>query len=385
MSFYYENALILLNGGDGIGLYHAIFPHTLTYPAFLSVFMRVFGEGMDVAFVINHLAVLASALLVYGIAEKGLPKPVAMGAGILFALSPLSILYPRQVQAELLYGVLILAAVFVYLRIGEKRVLPAMLAVGILIGLANFFRPTALILVIALLLHLVLFRGGGLKKICAGGGLLLLSYLLISAGTQAGVSALLQDNYPSSSYGWNLYEGASDTGSWNSEDAAEFSAKTEELGDATAVQEYFAQKGIQRYMDMGTGIFSHFGNKGTLLFSGWYAGNLAERGAEGSLLHDIDTGSVSTVFQVVHTSMTVAGLLGFILISIGSLKNRGEGPLQAVAIYYIGYALLLLVMEISPRYMVSMAGIYSIGTAALLYYLAKAAGMAKTRLRRKDS
>lgn len=369
MSFYYENALMLLNGGNEIDLYHAVFPHTLTYPAFLSIFMYIFGESIDVAFIINHLAVITSALLVYGIAEKGLPKPAAMVAGLLFALSPLNIMYPQQVQAELLYGVLILAAIFVYLRAGTKRTFPAMITVGILIGFANFFRPTALILVIALLLHLVLFRCRSIKKTCAGGGLLLLAYLLIIMGTQAGISALLHENYPSSSYGWNLYVGASDTGSWNYEDSREFSKKMAELDDPTDIHEYFAKKGIQRYMDMGTGVLSHFKDKSAVLFSGLYSGSLSERTPDGSILYDIDMGSVSAVFRIVHTLITAGGLLGLILISIGSLKSRGERPLQTAVIFYIGYALLLLIMESAPRYIVSLIPIYCIGAAALLHQL----------------
>lgn len=153
--------------------YIAMYPHILGCSTFLSAFLKIFGEYVMVAAVINVILTFLSGLLIYGICLRLASPLTAALAYLLWIVCPSKLMLDPLVFSEPLYTCLILLFFYLIVLIEQRRgSLPRRLGVCLLWGLAlgvllravNIVRPISAILVIALVLWLLFLRGRDIKN-----------------------------------------------------------------------------------------------------------------------------------------------------------------------------------------------------------------------------
>lgn len=149
-----------------------MYPHILGCSTFLSAFLKIFGEHVMVAAVINVILTCLSGLLIYSICLRLASPLTAALAYLLWIVCPSKMMLNPLVFSEPLYTCLILLFFYLIVLIEQQRgSLPRRLGVCLLWGLAlgvllravNIVRPISAILIIALVLWLLFLRGHDIK------------------------------------------------------------------------------------------------------------------------------------------------------------------------------------------------------------------------------
>ena len=134
---YWQTACALAFGGEiDAPWYIAMYPHILGCSTFLSVFLKIFGEHVMVAAVINVILTCLSGLLIYGICLRLASPLTAALAYLLWIVCPSKLMLEPLVFSEPLYTCLIL--LFFYLIVlveGQRGSLPRRLGICLLWGL----------------------------------------------------------------------------------------------------------------------------------------------------------------------------------------------------------------------------------------------------------
>ena len=170
---YWQTACALASGGEiDAPWYIAMYPHILGCSTFLSAFLKIFGEHVMVAAVINVILTCLSGLLIYSICLRLASPLTAALAYLLWIVCPSKMMLNPLVFSEPLYTCLVLLFFYLIVLIEQQRgSLPRRLGVCLLWGLAlgvllravNIVRPISAILIIALVLWLLFLRGRDIK------------------------------------------------------------------------------------------------------------------------------------------------------------------------------------------------------------------------------
>jgi 4-amino-4-deoxy-L-arabinose transferase-like glycosyltransferase len=113
------------------------------YPAFLSVFYRLFGESPAVVVVAGALLGALTVALVHRLALRAAPPAAAHLAALAVALAPGSVVFATTPMSETLYGALLLAAIAALAPAVTAR---RLIVAGALLAAAAYVRPQALLL-----------------------------------------------------------------------------------------------------------------------------------------------------------------------------------------------------------------------------------------------
>ena len=168
---FFRTAVDLSNGADLLQKdYLALFPHILGYSAFLSLFLRVFGQHVMVAAILNVVLTTGSGVLLFVLSLKWAKKTTAVLVYCLWIVCPSKLLYNTMTLSEPYYTFLLLAFLailsFSFDLKPEKKIkeennrrwiaiLPLGGLAGIVIALVNTARPIGIIPFFALCLWLM--------------------------------------------------------------------------------------------------------------------------------------------------------------------------------------------------------------------------------------
>ena len=213
--------------------YIAMFPHILGYASFLSIFLKVFGQNIVVAGLLNTVLTALSGLFLFQLCLKKSGTIAACFAYGLWITCPSKFLYNSMSLSEPYYTCLLLLFFTVIMKQSVRKApadKPAVCnaavgaAAGLILQLVNTARPIGVIPIIALLLWLMLLteaseirnnrRAWLLFVIC-----MLLTYWAGGRAWRAYATAVLEQP-PASVPGYSLYVGLNqDTqGSYADED-----------------------------------------------------------------------------------------------------------------------------------------------------------------------
>ena len=199
--------------------YLAMFPHILGYSTFLSFFLKVFGQHVLVAALLNVVLTCISGLLIFRLARSWISDEAAVLAYGFWMICPSKLLYNPMVLAEPYYTCLLLGFFFL-LSEAEKHedtwgaaffmLFGAM--GGLLAGLVNTARPIGIVMLIALILWLLFLKEHTGKRLKWGA-------LTVAAVLVYTLTGMLWNRYvtnqigqePPSIPGYNIYVG------WNTE------------------------------------------------------------------------------------------------------------------------------------------------------------------------
>ncbi len=211
--------------------YISIFPHTIGYPAVLSVFYRIFGAKVIVAQILNVFLACGISLMLFKVGSILKDRTCGFFAAMIWALWPSQIFYTVLVSTEILFTFLMLLCIYVFLKvISWKRntvvSTAAFFSIGVLAAVTNAIRPLALILIAAMIIYYLLFseKMSGKRNLFTRIAFvfsLIIGYLVVSQIVTISISRAINKEVANLPIGFNLYVGVNyeSGGTWNSEDS----------------------------------------------------------------------------------------------------------------------------------------------------------------------
>lgn len=259
---YWDCAVSLAYGQEIYSTeYVAMYPHILGYASFLAPFIRAFGQHVLLGTLLGLLLSCLSALLIFAICLEVAGLAAAVLAGLLWGFYPGRVMLGSLIFSEPLYTCLVLLFLWLMLRLQKRQggagLLQAAawgLGLGLLLAVINAVRPISAILLIALLLWLLLLRGGEEKEgslwrfwlVCLAA--LLLCFQLSGKLWDRHLEQVLGEE-PAGLPVYNLYVGFNmDTmGQWSSEDMdLLFAYRRQEGGSAPMAQKSMLPHVLER-------------------------------------------------------------------------------------------------------------------------------------------
>ena len=332
--------------------YLALFPRFLGYPAFLSLFLRVFGTGPLVVPVLNVCLTTLSGLFLYRMMLRWRGPNSAALVLAAWSLFPSRIFYNTMVLSEPYYACLLLAVLWITAEMEARRprLLPALLLgllAGLLLRLYSGSWPIGSVPILALLLWLLLLRGerGKAERPAWLGytALLLAAYLLTGPLWNAWVEDKLGE--PSASVpGFSLYVGLNPEtlGSYSNEDMALLQSLYEEAeGNAEQAQREMLRLAGERLrsgLPFGKLFFSKLRS-----FIGFDEGGAFSSRAG---LRDRAYQILAMISNIWYYAVGILSLWGcWRLLRSGNRKTILLAPL-----YGVGLTLAQLFVEVAARY-----------------------------------
>lgn len=365
LNFYFNNAVdFTRNGFQKPLLYQAVFPTTASYPAFLMPFMKLFGPNRMVPIVINQICMSCMSCMVFFFCKRSMSVTLSLAAAFSICLHPFTIIYSNTCNAELIFGVLVFAGFFASLKakdapgIHVKAIWIAFCAV--LCAISNIFRPLGILLLIAIAIQIVIFSRNAPRIRAVLSAVLLISYFVVNLGCMMMQEYVTKYPPASNGFGWNLYIGASASGRWNQADADEFTQILRLSSSPSEVHSYFAKKGVERYLDMGLKTIPHMLRK----LSPWYA---TEYIASEAVLQDVQSpfytvnerGIYLALINIVDYPLFLLSMATCLWVLFSTLKTKEHESLPLV-LYLLGSFLVLMVVEIAPRYTISYRPLFCV-------------------------
>jgi 4-amino-4-deoxy-L-arabinose transferase-like glycosyltransferase len=360
LSIYLSTAHKLYNNFDISNLYYGIFPHALHYPMFVNLMYKIFGYHGFVMDLVNLLFSGAEIAFVYLIIREFFNEKNRLLVTLLVILNPASILLILFTGGESIYSAMILGALYLIFQlykkesdfVGKKRIFLS-IGLGLIMGVADFFRPTAIILIIALLIEELLFQKITIKRRLTRWVPIALSFFAISFMFQTMTTSITGYLVPDKSYGWNLFVGANyeSNGKWNAADGDEFKKIIIENEDPNDIQMYFYEKAIQRYkgMILSGKIIDHFAEK---LFV-WQSEDFLSVSVT-SWQHPYTRYPSESAYEVIDLICFLFQIICFVLmliLMIGRRIKKQQGAfLNILGDYLIGCMCLFMLLEVANRY-----------------------------------
>lgn len=372
------NTAVWLAGGEieANRLYVAAFPHILGYSAFLSLFIRLFGEHYLVAASVNVVLTCLSCALIYWLCLRLSGQRIACFAALLWIVCPSKMMYNAMVLSEPWYTCLLLASmaimVWLHLRLARGAVKPVIsLAAGaaaaLCLAAANAARPIAAVVIIAFFLWLFLLRGekwkdfGQWKSWSVFAVVLLLVYALLGSIWNHWSEKTLGREIPSVP-GYNIYVGLNTSywGSYSPEDMELFQSYLVS-GEYTVVeaQEKMLEAAKER-LRSGEIDFPTLLAKKLQTFLGCDEGGAYySQAGLSSLLYSL--------FAMASNVWYYAIALLVLLAAGKELRSPGESVFSLFPLFVIGLTLAQMLVEVAGRYHYSIIPM-------LVLIAAKAAG-----------
>ena len=367
--------------------YAAIFPHIIRYPKFISYFMRIFGDGVEVFFGVNLFALMCIVSMIYGLFKIGSNESCKIGsnesckigsndtcdarcksdriyariAALMIIFNPLTILYCLMPNSEILFGFCVFAAFFAHKALPNRSVplcFAKYLTVGVFCAAANYFRPLGVIALIAVIMDLIFKEKSKTYKYAA---LIIMPFIIGAFLLNVQTESITGYKPVKTPYGWNLYVGASERGIWNEVDGRLFNQMTAgKDDDPDEVQRFFFEKGVERYKSMGLSSVMLFARKLSVFDIRLHVkrilgGILQTYDPDSAIVRGINGGTLAIFYFIFYALAFFGVIYGLINRKNANLTNRKEGnnDIFLYSTYIFGSLIIFLVLEAAPRHIVS--------------------------------
>lgn len=365
--------------------YVAKFPHTIGYPLLvLSPVFSLFGESVRAALSANLAFSMGSIVLVYFIMRQiGASRFVRFVGMLLMAVWPSHVLYASMVASEPTFTFLVLLAFLLFAIIAKREpgalsdrhpVIAEMLLflLGVVLAAAGAVRPMAQVLVIALVIVFLMqtrlklsVHIGAAKFILAKGWacalLMLAAYFLTSTIITRNVADQIQMTPVSgvTASGYNLMVGTNTGhgGVWNQEDADFFSSAFEETQSASEAHSRSMEVAIQRLREKPLEELNLFVYKYRDLWQSDDFGidwNILWLEQQESIVPELRTWleSFRDPGRLLYMAVLLYALIAAVMQWLG--KRRVEPAFYVCMLFFIGTALLHMLLETQVRYHYNM-------------------------------
>lgn len=239
--------------GGGINKYIATFPHLIPYIVSLGTFFKMFGSSIKSMIIFNTIFDLLSALLIKKIFNS-------KKAALIWLLNPINIIWCGICHPVTVTNTFIIMSIFVFKNVVKKfdkesfKLCFYAVLFGIVLSVANLYRPIMIILFIAVVIWLFFrININNFKKTLLVILLLFISYFGCNKLYTFVNKMFIDDSIATQTVGWNIYVGANieSTGTWNRKQQDEFDELFYTDVTPTEIQEYFLEKGLNLYKNNG--------------------------------------------------------------------------------------------------------------------------------------
>ena len=324
--------------------YIAIFPHLFGYAFFLSIIMKVFGEGIIVATIANAILSTISMILIYYICKNTISEKAAVIGSTIWILFPSQTIYNTLILSEPLYTAMLLSVILLIIFINKnyrkKEIIILGFVLGILIGITDSIRPVGSIAFIALgIWYFFVDRKIDIKIKGLIYTLAIIGIIITSFSIEKYITYRLGEE-PSSFPGFNVYVGLNEEtgGKWSEEDSNLLHQYGIDLESANEVQKKMLENAKERITE------------GNINFPTLLAKKL------GSLWYD-DSEAVYYSFKGENILINNVCNLFYYIIFIFSIfgayicKRKNENSeMFIICIFMIGLTLAHMITEVSGRY-----------------------------------
>lgn len=350
-------------------IYEAFFPHLIIYSATLSFFMRIIGQNVFAIIISNILFDAVSVLCIYFFLRSWKNTRTAIIGSVLWILSPINILYcgvgmPMVVTNTCILLTITLAYyIYKLYQQRDKRVYLLACLLGIIIAIGNSFRPIFTITIITILIIFLCYVFSrikqGFKKMMPA--VLIVGLIMVGSFTggkliDIGCQQINPYHVPGGTgVGWNFMLGANyeSYGRWNRADSIQFGELV--YGENTnpnlvEIQNTFFKEGINRYLAMNPiQLAKHFLHKTKVLFIdqdssiAWPLGEAYNINTQKNIIYRSLHGMGVAMFAAMFC-------LSFIFI-IHSIQSRKiDYVLFFLCLYFCGLVAASLLVEVMWRY-----------------------------------
>lgn len=342
--------------------YISLFPHTFGYPAVLSLVYRIFGPRVWAGQMLNILAGIGIAILLYQIGSILFNSQIGLWAALFWAFWPSQVLYSTLLATEALFTILMLLAIRFFVSFaGRNKKSPAALAgLGLLCAIANCIRPFGIVLILCFCFTLVLGDGAGkdrplqLARRTAPCLVLAIAYFIAAWLLGAGLSGIIQKEIARFPVGFNLLTGSNIrySGTWNIEDARILSSYTDHVPfDAHEVQNAMADMAFRRYRDQGSRNLRLFYWKYEILWASDddilnYMKAGISQDPEGSGLFSLLARYLKLLCNLYYLAMTCLCLI----FGIRFCRHESDTRIYAILLFILATAAAHLILEVAGRY-----------------------------------
>ena len=339
--------------------YMKAYPYLVPYALTLTVFYKLLFGNIVVAILVSNLLFDAiGGLFCYLLLKKTKIRGAGWIGVLLWCINPMSIIacwfsMNLVLVNMLLMGLLYCAVCFLEAlrkrQVGKTYILAA--AIGLLVFVANLFRPLFTVILIALAIC-------ALVTICSARSykqlpvliVMILALIIPTTTTNVAVKNLVGDDILGSSGGWSFYVGSNYTsqGSWVPEDRDYFWGEViPESGSFAAAQERIKQDGIRRYLSLSPlQIVNHLANKVRVLFGDVVNSTYDIRSTFGiayqSKLHNV-LSTIVAVFYIMLLSLTFLWMV--------RNYRKLDTMTALVTLSFLGLVAAFLIVEVMNRYM----------------------------------
>lgn len=338
--------------------YVALFPHIFGYSSFLSIFIKIFGEGYYLAPILNVVLTLMSGMILYRIAKILINYQAAIFVYLLWILCPSQTIYNSLVLSEPLYTMLILAFILVLAEINRLNIMTTELniwkklgvgvAAGIILRAINCCRPIAAIFLVAIFIWIFVLRIKELREKQFREAwlpfLISLTFIYVMTG-------FLWDWYvtmrlgeePASVPGYNIMVGfnADSLGTWNQEDSDLLYYYSDQEGSTAEWAQQQIFEDAKKRIFSGEIDFSYLMREKIKAFLGEDDACVSYHSA---ILTDVE--DLSIICNSFYYAVLMLGLMGGIML----WKDSRRTVAILLPLYVIGLTLAQMLVEVAPRY-----------------------------------
>lgn len=334
--------------------YYGIFPHALHYPIFLAGIYKLIGIVTWLPELLNIIAGIATVAFASLLMDKWVSPRAGLATGLAIALNPSMILFILLAGGEPLVDGFILCGLYLLvigIEKGQKLSVILLSFSGISISLGNFFRPTGVLLIAAIIIFQLFITSEPFFHRIKKTTPVLITYIITTMLFVLLTSQISGFEKPDYSYGWNLFIGSNGetNGGWNAIDGELFKQVSEELQDPSLIQKHFADLGVQRYLDMELGTLSHGVHKLEIWIDESYLASTVTSWQ--SEYTKFKTTDLFGIFDLICSYFNLFVLLGVMITMVVSL-NAKKTPIfiKLSSLYIIGVMSLLILLEAAHRY-----------------------------------
>ena len=388
---YYDIATLLSQGNlikDGVGAcdYISQFPHVIGYPYILSKIFKIFGVSVSVGLYFNLVVSLISIFLAYRIARLMCGKLGGMIALVLVAFWPSQILYINHIASEPVFTCMALFSLWlaVYLfksPFGKSKASACLflyIFLGISLALGAAVRPMSIILLIAIIIstfHVKIKINedknsvGLIKRGMSKGWLrvlvILVSYLVCSQIISGAIAKAIDRELPDSSvsFGYNLLVGLNIEfkGAWNEQDSKLMNNKFLETDSATEAHRTARDEALKRFEGNTIGIVNLAFQKYALLWErDDYASYLNISTMEKQNTITPEKKALISGFVLWNNLYYLLTIFLSLLMGVSLWYKKKVGPEHILILFFIGTAILHMILESQNRYHYNILPIFAI-------------------------
>ena len=356
-TFYYNSVYVATLEGGLSSKYIACFPHLYGYMFVLGNFMKVFGSSYISVIGLNIILDMIGSIFMY-LFSKNIDKGIGVYALILWLFNPFSIYFSVLCSPVIIFNLFLLITLYVLSlflsKLNEKISVLYALLLGFVLCISNMFRPIMIILIIAIFIYLVYigFSNNNVRKRN------LIIYLIIIFSTYSIgnsiyfklISDITGYSIDGNMSGFSLYVGSNKdaSGQWstlNSEVAEMYYNSSEFTPDY--YHDNLGNLGIKRYANNGI--------KNNILLLIKKSFILATK----VNIYNYDSFSSvnSNNFKYLDNFVLLFSSLFWYLIIISNvifsvffMKNYNYKKIIPYFLFIIGFSLVSIFLEVSPRY-----------------------------------